>query len=107
MGFNFNRKRFAYGADPVLRRDFLRGTKTHDFGSIATTANAETTIDVPGAAVGDDVLVSTPGGAPTPGIILSARVTAANVVTLRAQNVTAGAVDPASMLYSVRVLKLY
>lgn len=107
MGFNFNRKKFAYGSNAVLGKDMLRGKATLDFPSVAAAGNQELTISVPGAAVGDDVAGPFLSGAPTAGIIYSARVSAANVVTVRAQNVTGGAVDPASTEYRVIVFKAY
>lgn len=105
MSFNFSRKRFTTTSQPIMGRDFLRGGKTFDFPSIAAGANSETTITVTGASVGDDVLVVW-NVAPPAGLIFSARVTATDTVTLRAQNPTAGAVDAASQAYRVLVLKV-
>jgi len=78
-------------------------TKTHDFGSIATQAEATTTVTVTGAAVGDMVIVR-----PTTavnGIILDGTVTAANTVTIRAVNYSSGGIDPASQDYHVLVFQ--
>lgn len=104
MAFNFTRKRFAYGADSLLRRDVLRGSAALDFPSIAAGATADLTIAVPGAVVGDDaVLVHT--SAPPSLLVPRAWVSAAGVVTVRAQNGTAGAIDQASTTYRVIVFK--
>ena len=107
MPFNFNRKKFAYGNNEVRGKDMLRGKATLDFPSVAAAGGQELTISVPGAAVGDDVAGPFLNAAPTAGIIYSARVSAANVVTVRAQNVTAGAVDPASAEHRVIVWKAF
>lgn len=75
-----------------------------DFASIAAAASADLTITVPGAAVGDAVSLGLPA-APTAGLIFQAFVSAANTVTVRATNITAGAVDAASATYRATVLK--
>lgn len=106
MVFNFNRKKFAYGAQPLLTRDVRRAKGTLDFPSIAAAGVAVLTIAVPGASVGDDALLAFVS-APNAGLVFTAYVTATDVVTVRANNVTAGAIDAASMDYRVTVLKLY
>ena len=104
--FNFNRKKFAYGAQPLLTRDVLRAKGTLDFPSVAAGASSSLTIAVPGATVGDDALLAFVS-APTAGLTFQTWVSAADTVTVRVQNVTAGAVDAASTDYPVTVLKLY
>lgn len=74
-----------------------------DFPSIAAASQANLTITVTGAAVNDEVIMGLPA-APTAGIVFNAFVSAANTVTIRATNVTVGAIDPASATYSVIVL---
>lgn len=81
----------------------LTGQAALDFPSIAAASQASLTITVAGAAVNDEVIMGLPA-APTAGIVFNAFVSAANTVTIRATNVTAGAIDPASATYSVIVL---
>ncbi len=78
-------------------------TASLNFGSIATLEQADLTITVAGAAVGDYVTLALPA-APTAGIVFNAFVSAANTVTVRATNTTAGAVDPAAATYGVLVI---
>ncbi|CAB4155044.1 hypothetical protein UFOVP652_65 [uncultured Caudovirales phage] len=74
-----------------------------NFGSIAAVSQADLTIAVTGATVGDEVILGLPA-APTAGIVFNAFVSAANTVTVRASNITAGAVDPAAATYGVIVI---
>jgi len=60
---------------------------------------------VTGAAVGDRVSLGLPA-APTAGIVFQAFVSAADTVTVRATNITANPVDPASATYKVKVSKM-
>ena len=83
----------------------LTAVGTLNFASIAAAASADLTVTVAGAATGDAVALGLPA-APTAGIIFQAFVSAANTVTVRATNITAGAVDPASLDYRVAVIKI-
>jgi predicted RecA/RadA family phage recombinase len=80
----------------------LTATGTLDFASIATTASADLTIAVPGAAVGDTVELGLPA-APAAGLGFLAFVSAADTVTVRAMNITGTGVDAASASYRVAV----
>ena len=80
----------------------LTAAATLDFPSIAAVSQATLTITVTGAVVGDEVAMGLPA-APAAGIVFNAYVSAANTVTIRATNVTAAPVDPASASYSVLV----
>lgn len=82
----------------------LLGSATLNFGSIAAAASADLTITVTGAAANDNVALGLPA-APAAGIVFFAFVSAADTVTVRAMNITAGAVDPASATYKVAVIK--
>lgn len=82
----------------------LTATAALNFASINAAASADLTITVAGAAVNDSVALGLPA-APTAGIVFNAFVSAANTVTVRATNITAGAVDPASATYRVTVIK--
>lgn len=77
---------------------------TKDFGSIAAGASEDQTITVTGAAVGDNVSLGLPA-APAAGIVFNTFVSATDTVTIRASNITAVPVDPASASYTVQVFK--
>lgn len=81
----------------------LKGSKTHDFASVASGAKADTTVTVTGAALGDFVTsvalsVAVPGGC-----ILEGNVTAADTVTVTLFNISGSPVDLASATLAVRV----
>ncbi|MBP9100482.1 MAG: hypothetical protein KBF68_03705 [Nitrosomonas sp.] len=82
----------------------LTATAALNFASIAAAASEDLTITVAGAAVGDSVSLGLPA-APTAGIVFNAFVSAANTVTVRATNITAAPVDPASATYRATVIK--
>jgi hypothetical protein len=79
------------------------GSASLNFASIAAAAQADLTINVVGAAVGDEVIMALPA-APAAGLIFNAFVSAAETVTIRASNITAAAVDPAAATYGVIVI---
>jgi hypothetical protein len=81
----------------------LSGSASLNFGSIGAAAQADLTITVTGAAVGDEVVMALPA-APAAGLIFNAFVSAANTVTIRASNITAAPVDPAAATYGVIVI---
>ena len=81
----------------------LSATASLDFGSISAVSQANLTITVTGAAVGDEVIMALPA-APAAGIVFNAFVSAANTVTIRASNITASPVDPAAATYGVIVI---
>jgi hypothetical protein len=81
----------------------LSGSASLNFPSIAAVSQADLTITVTGAAVGNQVVLALPA-APTAGIVFNAFVSAANTVTIRASNITAGAIDPAAATYGVIVM---
>jgi hypothetical protein len=82
--------------------NYVSATATLDFGSINSLASEDLTITVTGAVANDTVTLGLPA-APTAGIIFQAFVSAANTVTVRAHNYTAGAIDPAAATYRVGV----
>ena len=92
------------GTAGVALSQILTASAALDFASIAAAASADLTIALVGAAVNDRVDLGLPA-APTAGIIFQAFVSAADVVTIRATNITAGAVDPASATYAVAIAK--
>ena len=79
------------------------GSASLNFGSISAVSQADLTITVVGAAVGDEVIMALPA-APAAGIVFNAFVSAANTVTIRASNITASPVDPAAATYGVIVI---
>lgn len=82
----------------------LAATAALNFGSISAAASVDLTITVPGAAVTDSVALGLPA-APTAGIVFNGFVSAAGTVTVRATNITASPVDPASATYRATVIK--
>lgn len=84
----------------------LTNTATLDFGSTAAQTSTDLTITVTGAAVGDAVYVGVPNGSVTNNTSFSAWVSATNTVTVRHNNHSAGASDPASGTFRAVVLKI-
>ena len=77
---------------------------TLDFPGVpANGGTQDLTITVTGATVGDVVTLGLPA-APNAGLVFSAWVSASNTVTVRATNVTAGAIDPVSAAYRIAVM---
>jgi hypothetical protein len=93
---------FIVGSGSTVTK-VLSGSASLNFGSIASVEQADLTITVTGAAVGDEVILALPA-APTAGLVFNAFVSAANTVTIRASNITAGAIDPAAATYGVIVV---
>ena len=80
------------------------GTATLDFGEVAAQSHVDLTIAVTGAVVGDSVALGVPTAAVTTGIAYTAWVSAADTVTVRAHNYTAGALDPASGTFKATII---
>lgn len=80
---------------------------TLDFPSIATLSNQDLTIAAPGGVTltaGRVVLLGLPSNVPA-GVVYNAFVTSGGAsVTVRASNITAGSIDPASGTFNVRVM---
>jgi hypothetical protein len=79
----------------------FEASKTWDIGNLADGAGEETTVTVTGAALGDFV-TGVSLSLDTDGLILYGWVSAANTVTVRAQNESGGALDIASATLRVR-----
>ncbi len=90
------------GRVPATQK-MLVTTATLDFASIAAGAVGTLTATVTGAATGDFALAAPPGNL-TAGLVHSAFVSAANTVTIRLVNGTAGAIDPASATWGIAVI---
>lgn len=78
---------------------------TLDFASIAADAEAELTVTVPDAQVGDPVMVAPPAALEANLIVAAAFVSAADTVTIRLYNPTVGAIDPAAADWTVAIVK--
>jgi len=89
------------GGTPVAK--ILSSTASLDFPNILANTSSDLTIAVTGATTGSSVELGLPA-APTTGIIYMGFVSAADVVTVRAFNVTAGAINPASQSFRATVL---
>lgn len=80
----------------------ITATGALDFPSIAAATTAELTLTVTGAATGDTVALGPPATLET-GLVATGFVSAADTVTVRLANVTAGAIDPASATWRATV----
>lgn len=83
----------------------LSGTCTLNPGSLATGAREEQTISVPGAHVGDAVLVTPPADLGAGMLITPARVKSAGVISFYLENTSAGTVDVASGSWGWSVIR--
>jgi hypothetical protein len=83
----------------------VRGTILIDVPIIPASSGTTTTITVTGATTGSAVSVS-PTSALTNGILIAwTRVSAANIVEIRFQNVSAAAINPAAQNFNIRVIQ--
>jgi hypothetical protein len=93
-----------FGEEPVtLFSGVLNGTATIDPASLADGAGATAQVTVPGAAIGDYVLVAAPYDLVD--LTVTAYVQAANTVEIRIQNESGATADLASGVWKVKVLK--
>ncbi len=94
-------------ADPhtgyVLESTILNGSTTYDPPSLLTLTGANKTVTVTGAALGDFAIASF--SLDLQGITVTAYVSAADTVTVRFQNDTAGTLDLSSGTLKARVWK--
>lgn len=81
-----------------------RASAVLNFPNIAAFGAATLTIAVPGAVVGQHVILSFNPAGLTTGVVLMAGVSAADTVTVKCQNVTNAAVDPAAITCLVCVM---
>lgn len=92
----------ALSGDGAMKA-LLTATASLNFPSIGANLAADLTIPVTDAKVGDAVMVGAPAALES-AITVMGFVSAAGVVTVRAANNSAGAVDPAAATYRVVVL---
>lgn len=91
----------AIGGGTICKK-ILSATATLDFPSTAAQTSSELTITVTGAAVGDSVAIGIPAST-NANTCFTGRVTAADTVTIRFNNYSSAAVDPASATYRATV----
>lgn len=96
-----NLEKVTVGGGAVIKKE-LSATASLDFPSIAAGSFAELTITVTGAQVNDAVIPGLPFN-PNSGLIYQMFVSAVNTVTVRANNFTAGAIDPAAQTFRATV----
>jgi len=94
----------AWGFTPTAD-DPMTITATLNFGNTLAQTSGDLTITVTGAAVGDSVILDVPNGATVADSCYTAFVSAANTVTVRFNNYSAGAINPAAADFTVRVRK--
>lgn len=92
----------AYAFDPPR---ILTATSTVDWASIANGSTVTNTITVAGAAVGDPAVASLSTLTAAGNLLISARVTGADTVSVSIRNETGVAVDPVSGTLRVTVWK--
>lgn len=95
----------------ILREDQARkifsprtATAVLDFPNITAASQAELTVSVPGATVGQCVVLGPPAALEA-GLAATGYVSAADTVKIRLSNYTAGAINPASATWAVAVLR--
>jgi len=94
----------SYGSSPSGAASIITETiSAFDSANVVANSSVDTTVAVPGATVGDAVMV-TPLAALETGLVIQGRVSAANVVTVRVTNATTAAVNPAAVNLSIAVI---
>lgn len=88
---------------PILK--VLSATAALDFASTSAQNSRDLTITVTGAALADVVSLGVPNAAVNANACYTAFVSAADTVTVRFNNYSAGAVDPASATFRATVIK--
>jgi fructose-1,6-bisphosphatase/inositol monophosphatase family enzyme len=83
-------------------KEILYGSATYNLASLADGAGATTTVTVNGVALGD-IVIGVSLGVDLQGILMTGYVSAANTVSVRFQNETAGTLDLASTTLRVLV----
>ena len=81
-----------------------RAEKSHNFGTILANTIATTTITVPNVSIGDVVAVGW-NGADVTGLMVSARASATDTITIYAANITTGSIIVGNRTYYVAILE--
>ena len=79
-----------------------RAEKVHNFATISAQTVATTTISVPGVSIGDVVALGW-NGADVAGLVLTARASSTDTITIYAANITGGSITVGNRTYWVRV----
>jgi len=95
----------ALGDASAVFTDFLFGNANLDFGSIAAGASADLTITVTGATGNSVVVLGLPASYDS-GIVFNGFVSASDVVTVRASNISASPIDMGVLSFNAVVLLL-
>ena len=90
------------GGTQIIR--LLAASATLDFPNTGAQNSADLTITVTGAIAGDPVMLGVPNGSVNANTCFTAWTSAADTVTVRFNNYSAGAVNPASGTFQVIVL---
>jgi len=94
------------GSDGTQITKILKGTVSVDPASLADAAEADTSITITGAALGDTVILNPPAAGLTAGILIcGAWVSAANTVKVRLANASGGTVDEAAGTWSYCLIR--
>jgi hypothetical protein len=96
---------FTTGATRYTLARTLTATAALNFGNAATNTSLDLTIALPGAALGDAVILGIPSTSNDPNSDYSAWVSAAGTVTVRFNNYSAGNINPANGTFRVTVLR--
>lgn len=83
----------------------LTATAVLDFSSTSAQTSSDLTITVTGAADGDAVYIGVPNGSVAANTCFTGWVSATNTVTIRFNNYSSGAIDPASGTFRAVVTK--
>lgn len=102
---NANKIQMRSGSATVEVAGVLSGAATLDFPSTPAQSSSDLTITVTGTIDGDNVSVGVPNGSMTANATFFAWVSAANTVSVRYNNYSAAAQDPASGTFRVAVIK--
>ncbi len=97
-----------YLSDATLNYSIAKGIKgsaTLNFASTAAQSSSELTLTVTGATDGDIVQLGVPNAATNANSCFTAWVSAANTVSVKFNNYSSAAIDPASGTFKIIVLK--
>lgn len=93
---------YMLGTCAYINQTWRQVEATYDPGSIANNAEIQTAVPLPGAVLGDFVLAST--SIDSLGILIDARVSAADTVKVHYRNMTGAAVDLPSHTLTLRLM---
>jgi hypothetical protein len=95
----------ALAASGTAITNWIGASATLDFPNTAAQTSSDLTITATGAADGDAVILGVPNAAVNANACYTAWVSASNTVTVRLNNFSAGAIDPASGTFKVLVIQ--